>query len=539
MIRSTKRFSAVLVLLAMLVLAGCGGGAGGSSDGTGSTGGSPSGDTGSNGTPDAGTPKQGGKIVIGHDADVLTLDPALTTDEASRPVQALLFNSLVKFNEKMEPVADLAESWDVRDGTTYVFKLRQGVKFHNGDPLLASDVKFSIDRMSDPDVASRWASHFADVKEVRVVGDDTIEIELTQPNAAFLSAIASYMFVLQESFVKDNPNLQRVANGTGPYVLDEWVPNTSVTLKRFADYFDADQTYLDEIVFQIIPDEASRLAALRTGEVHFLHLKEPQNGPQYEQMQQSGQIGLAKVVANKYHLLGFNVKRPPFDNPKVREAIQYAIDRDVLLATAGFGQGEVTGILSPALGDWALPVDSYPQYTRDVEKAKQLLKEAGFENGFEFNIMAPTNHPIDLNSAIAIAEQLKEIGLTANVDRTEWGTYVQNWVDRDYDTFVGHNGNWTDPDLAMYAALVTDGSTNASQYSNPEIDDLLNRGRTSTDYAERKQIYDELQRRLVKDGPMVYTFAEYMFFAHSPKLNGYVANVTSPFRGLANAWLQD
>lgn len=522
-----KRLAAVIALMSVVALAGC------TSKAPAPT---PSGNT---PAPAAAGPVKGGTLVIGQSADVLTLDPALTTDEASRPVQSLMFNSLVKYDDKMAIVPDLAEKWEVKDnGLTYVFTLKKGVKFHNGEAMKASDVKFSFDRMSDPALKSRWASFFTDVKEVKVVDDNTVQLSLKQPNAALINAIASYMFVLQESFVKANPNLQRVENGTGPFKLKEWVPNTSITVTRFADGFEADKTYIDTITIKVIPEEASRLAALRTGEVGFLEFREPQFGPQLDQMKSAGNIDYAKVVSNTYHMFGFNTKRAPFDNAKVRQAIQYAVDRDVLLKTAALGQGAVTGILSPALGNWVLPVSQYPEYKRDVNKAKALLKEAGFENGFSFKIMAPSNYPLDLNTAIALVEQLKEVGIKAEVDKTEWGTYVDRWVKRDFDTFTGNNTSGTDPDLAMYAALTTGGSTNAFQYSDAEIDQLLKEARVSADPAKRKQIYDQVQLKLVEKGPMVYTFATYMYYAYTPKLQDYKAQTVLPFKNIAYAWLK-
>ncbi|HWH69891.1 MAG TPA: ABC transporter substrate-binding protein, partial [Candidatus Sulfotelmatobacter sp.] len=303
--------------------------------------------------------------------------------------------------------------------------------------------------------------------------------------------------------------------------------------------YEQDKVYMDGVTFKVMPEVASRLAALRTGEVQFLEFLEPQFGPQLEQMKTSGTIDFTKVTSNMYHMFGFNTKRAPFDNEKVRHAIQYAVDRDVLLKTAALGQGAVVGILTPALGNWALPADKYPEYKRDVAKAKALLKEAGYEKGFEFKIMAPSNYPVDLNSAIALVEQLKEVGITAVVDKTEWGTYVDNWVKRNFDTFVGNNGNGTDPDLAMYAALTTGGSTNAFQYSDPEIDDLLAKGRISADPAARKQIYDTVQLKLVEKGPMVYTFATYAYYAYSPKLQGYKGQVVQPFKNIAFAWIKN
>jgi len=400
-------------------------------------------------------------------------------------------------------------------------------------------LQIKSERMSDPALKSRWASFFTDVKEVKVADENTVQVTLAKPNAAFLNAIASYLFIVQESFVKANASLQRVENGTGPYKLKEWVPNTNVTVTRFAEGFEQDKTYIETITFRIIPDEASRLAALRTGEVQFLEFLEPQFGPQLEQMKTAGNIDFAKVFSNTYHMFGFNTKRAPFDNEKVRHALQYAVDRDTLLKTAALGQGAVSGILSPALGNWVLGVDKYPEYKRDVAKAKALLAEAGFANGFEFKIMAPSNYPVDLNSAIALSEQLKEVGIKATVEKTEWGTYVDKWVKRDFDTFVGHNGSGTDPDLAMFAALSTGGSTNAFQYSDKEIDELLAKGRVDPDLAARKKTYDTIQQKLVEKGPMVYTFATYRYYAYSPKVQSYKAQVVYPFKNLAFAWIKN
>lgn len=515
------------LLAAMIVLVGCGSA-------------KPAPGTDSNAPkPASGTPVNGGTLTIAQGADALTLDPALTTDEASNPVEQLLFNGLVKFDPAMKVVSDLADKWEINNGTEYVFHLHPGVKFHDGSALKASDVKFSLDRMSDPNVKSRWASHFKDVKTVEAVDDNTVKVTLKQPSAAFLAAVASFVKVMKADFVtQHNGNVQRVEDGTGPFKLKDWAPNTAITLEKFPDYFESGKPYLDQVVFKVIPEPAARLAAVRDGAVHFTWFKEPQYGAQLEQMQKANQAQLFKVAANEYHMFGFNTKHKPLDNPKVREAIQWTVDRDALLKSAALGQGQVSGILSPALGQWVTPIDQFPTYKRDVNKAKALLAEAGYPQGISFRIMAPNNYPVDLNDAIALQQQLKEAGINVEIDKTEWGTYVKNWVDRNFDSFVGSNGNWTDPDIAMYAALHTGGSTNAFQYSDPDLDKLLEQGRTTTDDNARKQIYTEIQKRLVKDGPMVYTFAVYEYYTASPKLQGYTANVTGGFRNLAYSWLQ-
>lgn len=484
------------------------------------------------------TPVPGGTVTVAQGADALTMDPALTTDEASGPIQALIYDSLLTYDDKLALTGQLATSWDVPDARTFVFHLRQNVKFHNGDVMKASDVKFSFNRMLDKKLASPWASFFEDITSIETPDDNTVKVTLAKPNAGFLAAVAAYITVYDEAWVNAHPEgLQRIENGTGPYALGVWTPNTSVTLNKFKDYWGAPGPYLDSVVFKVIPDAASRLAALRTGEVQFLSVFEPEFAAQLSQMETAGQIKTAKVLDLNYHMLGFNTKRKPFDNPLVREALQYAVDRKAILDSAALGQGAVCGILSPAMATWATPNDQFPPYTRDVNKAKQLLTEAGYPNGFTFHIMAPSNFPTDVNSALIIQEQLKEVGVTAVIDKTEWGDYVNNWVKKDFDTFVGYNGDWTDPDLAMYAALHTGGSTNAFSYSDKNIDQLLEQGRNTADPAARKTIYDQIQKQLVKDGPMIYTFAIYHYYAVSPKLAGFAANPWSTTRNLELVWL--
>jgi peptide/nickel transport system substrate-binding protein len=483
----------------------------------------------------------GGTLTIGMTSDALTLDPTLTTDEASGPIEDLLFNSLVKFNAKVQIVPDLASRWAISgDGKTYTFYLRPNVTFHDGSTMTSSDVAASLARLRDPKTASPWASFFTTVSSVSTPNPTTIVMTLSKPYAPFLAVIASFLTVSSAKFVAAHQGkLTRVEDGTGPFMLKSWVPNTAITLVRNPHYFLAGLPHLDKVVYQIIPADASRIAALRTGQIQFAAFLDPIYFPQVQQLQKSGQVNVLHVLDINYHLLGFNTKRKPFNNPLVRLALSYAIDRSQILQAAGRGQGVISGLLTPALQSWTVPISQYAPYTVNLAKARALLKQAGYPNGFSFDIMASHYLPSDFTAAEIMQQQLKPLGVTARVVPTEWGVYVHKWVVRDFDSFTGENGDWTDPDLAMYAALHTGGSTNAFQYSDATVDRLLDQARTTTSTAQRKALYDRLQLYLVNNGgPMIYTYASYWDYAMSPQLHGYTYIPRSSYQGLIESWLQ-
>ncbi|MDB5059495.1 MAG: Heme-binding protein [Chloroflexi bacterium] len=480
-----------------------------------------------------------GTLTIGVTNDALTLDTTLTTDEASGPIENLLFNSLVKLDAKARIVPDLASSWTITNGgKTYTFHLRPGVMFHDGSALKSSDVAASIARLRDPKTASPWASFFTDVASVGTPDANTVVISLAKPYAPFLAVVSSFLSVSSAKFVAAHGGkLTRVEDGTGPYTLQSWVPNTSITLVKNPHYFVAGQPHFDKVVYQVIPSDASRVAALRTGQIQFAAFLDPIYFPQVQQLQQTSQANVLHVLDINYHMFGFNTKRKPFNNALVRLAISYAIDRNQILQAAGRGQGVVSGLLTPALGSWTVPLRQYAPYTPNLAKAKELLAKAGYPHGFTFSIMASHYLPSDYTAAEIIQQQLKRIGVTAQIATTEWGDYVHKWVVRNFDSFTGENGDWTDPDLAMYAALHTGGSTNAFQFSDPSIDHLLEQGRASTSTAARQSIYNQVQLKLVNDGgPMVYTFASYWDYAMSPQLKGYAYIPGASYKGLVEAY---
>lgn len=484
-------------------------------------------------------PRPGGTLVIAAAGDALTLDPTLTTDENSKPVESLLYNSLVAIDQNLRFVPDLATRWTISpDGKTYTFYLRHGVVFHHGGTMTAADVRYSFQRLMDPKVASPWASFFQPVTAVDTPNPYEVVVHLSQPYGPFLTAVASFLTVVPPSFVAQNKgNLTRVEDGTGPYELSSWTPGNEIVLVRNPHYFVPGEPYFQKIVFKVIPSDQSRIAALESGQAQFGWFLDPTVGAQLQALASQHRISLVRALSTEYHMFGFNTHWGPFKSPLVRLALSYAINRGQILAAAADGQGMVSGLLTPALKTWALPVQDYPSYRQNIAKAKALLRQAGYPHGFTFHIMSPPSFPVDNSDALIIQQQLKAIGVKAIVDPTEWGTYVHTWVERTFQSFTGENGDWTDPDLAMYAALHTGGSTNAFQYSNATVDRLLEQGRATTNPAARRKIYDQVQRIIVNDGgPMLYLFATYEYIAMAPNVRGYVHIPGDPMRSLAQAY---
>jgi peptide/nickel transport system substrate-binding protein len=212
------------------------------------------------------------------------------------------------------------------------------------------------------------------------------------------------------------------------------------------------------------------------------------------------------------------------DNPLVRQALSLAVDRAAILDAAFFGQGIVTGPIVPTLGEWATPIDQLPLYTPDLERARQLLAEADLADGFELTVLASPFYPEFVNIALVLQEQLQEVGITVTLDQIEWGAFIDRWRARDFQAFVSFNGSGNDPDRALFPAFSTDGSVNAFQFSDPEIDRLLEEGRSTFDVERRREIYQEVERLVMEAAPALFLSTRMAYFALGTNVQGFEPN---------------
>ncbi|WP_276956751.1 ABC transporter substrate-binding protein [Allomeiothermus silvanus] len=479
-------------------------------------------------------PIRGGTLQIAVDSSPAGLDPHVATAFATFVVIGNIYEGLTEIDEGLRVRPALAESWKVSpDGLTYTFKLRSGVTFHNGQAFDAKDVLATFNRVRDPKTGSPIASRFNLVKEVRANGPLEVVFELSQPFSPFLSELAGLSIVPAE-YIASGGDLQRRAVGTGPFQLKEWVPDTYILLERNPKYYRQGRPYLDALKFNIVPDAATRQIGISSGTYHFLPNIDPSLAVT---LKNAPGVKLYESQDLSYSLLGMNVTRKPFDNPKVREALNYAVDRKALVQAVYFGNGVPGGPLSPALKGWASPVSAFPCYSTNPQKARELLRQAGYPNGVDFTILTLGSVKTVVDAAQVLQAQLAPAGFRAKIEILELGKFVQEWRNSNFDAFASLNGGSADPDGYLFRTFSTGGSTNVFKYSDPGVDQLLNQGRTATSADTRRKIYAELQVKLACQGPIAHLVYGTLFSAARENVQGFKPIPTRSLLYLRETWL--
>ena len=455
---------------------------------------------------------------VAIDSSPAGLDPHLITAFNSVViVQGNIYESLTAIAKDLSVVPGLAESWEIsEDGLTYTFKLRSGVKFHDGSDFDAEDVAASIRRVQAEAIASPLASRVTPITGIEVVDPTTITLTLDAPFAPILSSLAGIAIVPAE-LEADAEGLQQTPVGTGPFKFAEWQPNGFIRLDKNAEYWAEGQPRLDEVVVHFVPEAATRQVGVTTGEYDLLPGIDPATA-----LQLQGQAGVTVQETRDiaYTLLGLNTSREPFDDAKVREAINYLINRQEIIDGALFGAGVPAGPLSPALVNWAVDPSTFACYAHDVEKAKALLAQAGVATPLQLTMnVLPRQDTRDI--AQVLQQQLAAGGIEVELITQEIGDFVQSWRNSDFDMFVSANGGSPDPDEYFYRTFRSEGSTNVFKYSDSEIDAWLDEGRSTTDPAARKAIYDQVQAKLACEGPAAHIAFGTLYTAVADGVEGF------------------
>ena len=479
------------------------------------------------------TPKAGGILKVGLQADPTALDPHLQSLTAIWHVVEHIYNRLVRVQPDLTVAPELAESWEIsEDGLTYTFKLRSGVTFHNGRPMVASDVVYSFERLVDPATASTSAADLASMESVEAPDDQTVVLTLTEPDASLLANLAGQAtIIIPREVVEENGDLSQVAVGTGPFVFVEYVPNTRVVLEKNPNYWEEGLPYLDGMELIPISEDTSRTTAVVTGTVDFIEYAPLRD---IEVLEGDENLTVAGSENTNIRFLAFNLTRPPFDNLQVRQAIAMVIDREAVLGPTVFGHGEATQILFPA-NYWAA-LDA-PIPAPDIEGAKALLAEAGFPDGFSTTITSWSAYSFLSNAAVVIQEQLKQIGIEAELNLVENATMIdQVYVTKEFDIAVTGTSAYVDPN-AVLLDFKTGESGNFAGYSNPEVDALITQGIAATDQAARTEIYQQIQEILLEDLPWINLFVADQYEVMSTDVKGYTHIPTGSNISLKETWL--
>jgi len=463
------------------------------------------------------------ELVVGISADPSTLDPMVQSGQATRLIKQNIYRGLLAYQTDGKIGYEIAESYTVAtDNITYTFKIKSNAKFHDGSDVTAADVKFSIERILDTKVGATFRSDFLKIIDrCEVVDTKTVKIILKTPTAPFIDYLTLPESVIVSKAWCDSHNNDLNANpmGSGPYVFKSWDKGREIVVTAFDKFYKESMPKSKSIRFTIIADATTRANALKTGEVDLIDYVASKDVIAFEK---DSSIKVDISVA-PFMCLQFNCKSGPLANPKVRQAIAYAIDRKGVINTAFMGRGtEIFGF--PTLkgqNNYDGKYDNYFSY--DLTKAKALLAEAGYSNGFKIKILSTSTYEFHKQTAIVVQDSLKAIGIQAEVELPDWSTRIDRSNKGDYEILVsGTAGNIVDMDWTTNYFASGDVRMNGSPYfSDTEVDNLLNEGRTTLDAAKRAEIYDKLRKRLLDLSPFVYINYREQVFARSTKVEGF------------------
>ncbi len=482
-------------------------------------------------------PKPGGALIYATSIDVPSLEPHLESADAWHRRKALIYENLTWVDNDVVAQPQLAESWDISDdGLTYTFHLREGVKFHNGKELDAEDVKYSLERQLDPDVGSAGRGDLTMIDTIEVVDNNTVKITLNTPTGPFLAALGGrYNAIIPKDSAPDGETLRRTAIGTGPFMVEEFVPTEKLVLVKNPDYWDEGKPYLESLVIQVIPDEQTILAGLRTGEIDMATLEDAKN---YLLLEGDENLVLTRTPAIKHDTLELPPDTPPVDDIRVRQAILLALDKEAIMEAGILGLGRTLGGMPPAMTYWSLPLEELPNQTRDVEKAKELLAEAGYPDGFDMTLRTIVGYGTMSADAPVIAANLKDIGINVEVETVDLGVWIEDW--RNLREPITRNawGGFMDPDLLYYRHFHSQPEgMDFRRWNNPAADEILDKARSSIDPAERKEYYNEIQRMLAEDPVMIPLYSADLLNAMQPYVKGYVQHPSGWYYGFKDTWL--
>lgn len=449
-------------------------------------------------------PKRGGILRYGLSTDPPHLDPHVDSGGASSLVKGTIYSLLVRLNPQMEILPDLAESWERPNDTTFVFHLRKNVKWHDGTDLTSADVKASMERILDPKTGAWARGDLRNVQKIEAPDLHTVRFLLNRPDAALLPTLAfCNSLIAQKALIEKGADLKNQIIGSGPFKVVERQPGVKTVLSRNENYYMPDRTYLDGITFFPYPDDTSRTWALRTGSVDIIDYV-----PWKDMMTIEADKKLAlysdREGAHMYLMMG--VDKPPFNHPKVRQAINYAIDRQAVLDAVFFGRGKLLGGLPVPQWMFIYSPDRQNFFNLDLAKAKRLLAEAGYPNGFKMTLLSTTTYAMHKSTAEVVQANLKQIGIDVQLDLPEWATTIARRNKGDFEVCVNGTGvDTADPSYFLDQYYYSQGPyTRPCKFSDKQVDEALEKARATYDAEARKKIYRTIEPRLLELNPYAW-----------------------------------
>ncbi|MDQ2084135.1 ABC transporter substrate-binding protein [Xanthobacteraceae bacterium Astr-EGSB] len=465
------------------------------------------------------TPKAGGTLRYGTVTEVTSLDPHVYNGSAWKVLIEALYSPLVGYAADGTITPRLAERWEQPNARTIIFHLRQGVKFHDGTPLTADDVKFSLERIIDPKTAAALRTNLIGAT-VEVIDATTVKVSQPQPDATLLAILAlPEGAIVSRKWIEGGANAKTAANGTGPFRLDVYEPAVRAVLKKNPAYFVPGQPRLDTVEVRMIKSDDARVNALRSGALDMIDFVPWKDIDVLSRMPNFKVDSSGGAFMNVW----FNTAHKPFDDPRVRRAFAYAVDRAAIAKAAFFGHGApIFGPPTPSDSPFYVP-DLAQYFKHDPARARSLLAEAGLAKGLDFELIVYQGLGIYTTTAQVIQANLKEIGVNATIKLVEWANLMERKNSGSYDAMLyGVSMKVPDPDAYAYY-FGAESTYWAKPIGNRDevLEKLLADGRATTVTAERKAIYRKVEERLLETSPWVFVNFREQAQAYRRNVKGY------------------
>ncbi|MDO5789110.1 MAG: glutathione ABC transporter substrate-binding protein [Fusobacterium sp.] len=443
------------------------------------------------------------ELIIAQDGESKSLDIHQGNDGFSLRANRLIYSRLVEADENMQIHPGLAESWKQLDDKTMQFNLRKGIKFHNGDDFTAEDVKFSFERMMN---SPRIAFVLPPIERIDIVDDYTVNIVTKTPFGPLLAHLSHpALGMVSKKLLTENPEaLKEKPIGTGSYKFKEWIYGDKLVLEKNEDFYDKNERGLKYIIFKNVVEASNRAIGLETGEID---IATPISSVDEENIKNNPKLQLLTKPSISYTYIGMNMTKAPLNDIRVRKAINYAIDKQAIIDVILNGNGKIaTSPIAPGVFGFT---DKTKNYEYNVEKAKELMKEAGYENGFTTSMLVFSGEA-NTQTAEIVQAYLKEIGIDLKIEIVEVSAYWDMTERGVHNLFLGSWGVVTgDADYglyAMYHSSAKGGAGNRDFYENEKVDELLDKAKTEIDPETRKKLYEEAQILIVNDAPDVMLY---------------------------------
>jgi len=464
-------------------------------------------------------PAYGDTIIEASIGDASYLNPILASDSASADINGYVYNGLVKYDKNLKIIGDLAESWDIsEDGLVITFHLRRNVKWHDGEHFTSDDIKFTYEKLVDPNTRTPYASDYLMIDRLEIVDPYTVKVKYKEP---FSPGLESWGMGIIPRHIFDKGDFNshpanRHPVGTGPYKFVEWKTDERIVLEANEDYFEG-RPYIDRIIYRIVPDQAVQFLELRKGTIDTMGLTPDQFQKEAIGRDFTVNFNKFRYPSFGYTYLGYNLRNPLFKDKRVRQALTYAIDRQEIIDGVLLGLGQIsTGPFPPT--SWAYN-EAISVYGHNPEKAKELLYNCGWKDTdgdgildregkpFSFTIMTNQGNKMRELCATIIQSALREVGVQVKIRILEWAAFIHQYIDKkNFDAVILGWSLSRDPDQysIWHSSQIKEGQYNFISYRNPQVDRLLVEGRRTFDMEKRKEIYHRIHAILADEQP--YTF---------------------------------